>query len=183
MSSQYLDDPVQSFPPVALEDASFSGESSIAQPTVEQLLERISDLEEETANLRKLEETIHVNNHFFETLLRAGNEAVLLLNPSLTIVRLVHSILGYSEREVLGQSMMAFTHPEDAPQLEHCCARILSGEIKNCVNHTRFLTPQGEWIWVEAQITDLLDDPHVQALLVKTRRSATRPAQPPQSGA
>ena len=151
--------------------------------SIARLLERISELEEENSNLRKLEEAIHANNHFFEALLRASHEAIVLLSPSLTVVRLVHSIVGYAEKDVLGQSVLAFTHPTDRPLLENACARLLSGDAESCLIEIRVLTPGGNWLWVETQMRDLLDDPDVQAIVVNMRRlskpGAEAPALPP----
>lgn len=46
-----------------------SVDRAVTDESVRRLLERISELEDENASLRKLEETIRANNHFFEALL------------------------------------------------------------------------------------------------------------------
>jgi len=148
-----------------------SGEAVIEeQLSMARLLERISELEEENSNLRRLEETINANNHLFEALLCSIHEGILLLNPRLDILRLIHTMLGYSEKDVLGQSVLAYLHPDDAPRFEQTCASLLSGKAKTGVAETRALGPDGSWAWVEAQMTDLLDDPSVQAIVVNLRR-------------
>src|SRR6202042_984848 len=103
-----LNDQLESTSPGSLQEP-----SSMAQ-----LLERISELEHENANLQKLDAAIRANNHRFEAILRASREAIMLISPALTVVRLIHSMLGYAERDVLGQSVLTFVHPEDAPNLE-----------------------------------------------------------------
>jgi PAS domain S-box-containing protein len=147
-----------------------SVDSAAKDESVPRLLERISELEDENASLRRLEETIRVNNHFFEALLRSCHEAIVLLNPALTVVRLVHSIMGYTEKDILGQSVLAFTHPNDAPLLENACASLLSGEAKSRLFEVRALTPDGNWTWMEVHLSDLLDDPNVQAIVLNLRR-------------
>lgn len=146
------------------------GRAAIEEQPSSRLLERISELEEENANLRRLEETIHANNRFFEALLRSGHEGIILLNPSLVIVRLIHSTLGYSEKDVLGHPVLAFIHPDDVSRFEESCAHLISGHTKTEVVQTRALGPGHEWIWVEAALTDLLDDPHVQAIVLNFRK-------------
>ena len=138
--------------------------------TVAPLLERISELEEENANLRRLEQTIQANNHLFDALIRSIHEGMMLLNPRLIIVRLMHSTLGYSEKDVQGHSVLAYLHPEDASRFEQTCESVLSGQAKISAVEIRALGPDGSWIWVEAQMTDLLDDPDVQAIVVSWRR-------------
>jgi len=144
---------------------------------VAHLLERISELEEENDNLRKLEETIRRNSYLFDMLLRESREAILLLNPELTILRLVHSTLGYSEKDLLGQPALAFIHPDDAHLVEHCCSNLL----RSCAGaHTiemRGLGADGKWVWLGGYVTDMLDDPNVQAIVLNLRRIA-EPRQP-----
>ena len=139
---------------------------------VAHLLGRISELEEENDNLRKLEETIRRNSYLFDTLLRGSHEAILLLNPEMTILRLVHSALGYSERDLLGQPVLAFIHPEDAQLLEDCRSNLLSGRAVARAIEMRGLNADGKWVWLGGYVTDLLDDPNVQAIVLNLRRIA-----------
>ncbi len=139
---------------------------------VAHLLERISELEEQNDNLRKLEETIRRNNYLFDMLLRGSREAILLLNPELTILRLVHSALGYSERDLLGQPVLAFVHPDDAHLFEDCCSNLLTSRVGTQTIEMRGLHADGRWIWLAGNVTDLLDDPNVQAIVLNLRRIA-----------
>jgi PAS domain S-box-containing protein len=137
---------------------------------VAQLLERISELEEDNANLRRLEETIRTNTHMFEALLRGSHEGILLLSPELTILRVIHSAIGQTEKEVRGESLRGYVHPEDHPLLESCCAGFFNGPSERRVIEIRARGPDGKWVWVEGQVTDMLDDPDVQAIVMNFRR-------------
>lgn len=139
---------------------------------VAHLLERISELEEENDNLRKLEETIRRNSYLFDMLLRGSREAILLLNPELTILRLVHSTLGYSEKDLLGQPVLAFIHPDDAHVLEDCCSNLLRSRVGTGAIEMRGLGADGKWVGLGGHATDLLDDPNVQAIVLNLRRIA-----------
>ncbi len=144
---------------------------------VAHLLERISELEDENDNLRKLEATILRNSHLFDVLLRASQEGILLLSPDLTILRLIHSALGYSEKDLLGESVLALIHSSDAPLLEKCCSNLLSGHGEPPPVEIRTLSPDGKWIWLAAHVTDMLDDPMVQAIVLNARR-LDKPSEP-----
>jgi len=139
---------------------------------VAHLRERISELEEENDNLRKLEETIRNNSHLFDMLLRGSREAILLLNPELTILRLVHSTLGYSEGDLLGQPVLAFIHPDDAQLLGDCCSNLLRSQVGTHTIEMRGLGADGKWVWLGGYVTDMLDDPNVQAIVLNLRRIA-----------
>ena len=139
---------------------------------VAHLLERISELEEENDNLRKLEETIRRNSYLFDMLLRGSREAILLLNPELTILRLVHSALGYSERDLLGQPVVAFIHPDDAHLLEKCCSDLVRSRAGAHAIEMRALGADGKWVWLGGYVTDMLDDPNVQGIVLNLGRIA-----------
>lgn len=151
-------------------------------PVIAHLLERISELEEQNENLRNLEETIRRNGHLFDVLLRASQEAILLINPELSILRLVHSTLGYSEQELLGQSLLAFVHPKDAHRVEHYCLSVLNGCAPARAVELRGLSPTGQWIWLTGHFTDMLSDASVQAIVVNLRRT-DKPPEPAGSAA
>lgn len=142
----------------------------VEDQVVTHLRERISELEDENDNLRKLEETIRRNSYLFDVLLRASHEAILLVNPELTILRLIHSALGYSENDLVGQSVLAFIHPDDAHRLEDCLADLLRNHAEVRGIEIRGLAPDGKWIRLVGHITDMLDDPNVQAILLNLRR-------------
>jgi PAS domain S-box-containing protein len=137
---------------------------------VARLRERISELEDENDNLRKLEHTIGRNSYLFDVLLRASHEAILLVNPELTILRLIHSALGYSEKDLLGESVLTFIHPEDAYRLEDCLVELLRNRAGTCAIEMRGLGADGRWTWLAGHVTDMLDDPNVQAVVLNMRR-------------
>jgi len=157
-----------------LDPAEIPGEACLRSYCTEelqipQLLERISELEDENASLRKLEKISESNTRFFETLLYACREGILLLSPDLTVLRVIHSALGYSEGDVIGQSVLTFLNPDDAGRFEQACAGLVSGHSKTCLVDSRVHDPQGNWVWVEVQMTDLLDDTNVQAIVLNVR--------------
>lgn len=146
---------------------------------VSHLLERISELEDENDNLRKLEETIRRNSHLFDVLLRASQEAILLINPELTILRLIHSTLGYSENDLVGESVLAYIHPDDAHRLQDCLADLLRHHAEARAVEIRGLGANGKWIRLAGHLTDMLDDPNVQAIVVNLRRIDGSPGPEP----
>jgi len=142
----------------------------VEDQVVTHLRERISELEDENDNLRKLEETIRRNSYLFDVLLRASQEAILLVNPELTILRLIHSTLGYSENDLVGESVLAYIHPEDAHRLEVCLVDLLRNHAEARAIEIRGLGANGKWIRLAGHVTDMLDDPNVQAIVLNLRR-------------
>ena len=141
-----------------------------ADPAIARLLDRISELEDENTELRQLEDTIRSNMHLFEALLRNSREAILLITPEMTILRLIHSVLGYSEADLLGHQIQAFIHPDDSGVLERSFSQLLAGHSRDVVCVCRVRDASGQWNSVEVCMTDMLDDTQVQAVVLNCRR-------------
>jgi len=147
---------------------------------VAHLLERISELEQENDNLRKLEQTIRRNIYLFDALLRASKEGIMLLTPELTILRVIHSALGYAERDLLGEPLLSFIHPDDAGSLRESWSKLVTGVRGTGIIDFRALAPDGSWNWLRGHATDMLDDPNVHAIVLNMRRidKTSEPAPP-----
>ena len=81
-------------------------------------------------------------------------------------MRLIHSTLGYREEDLLGKPLQAFIHPDDVHSLEEHCSNLLRRRLEPCSIEMRCLNIDGQWIWQEAHVTDMLEDPDVQAIVL-----------------
>jgi PAS domain S-box-containing protein len=138
-------------------------------PQVDQLHERVADLEAANANLRLLDETLRRNAHLFEALVNKSKEAFLLVTPRMTVLRLVHSVLGYSDADMAGQPMLSVIHPDDREMVSDCFSRLLLGQAKAECCETRARRKDGAWMQVDVEMTDMLDDPDIQAIVLNCR--------------
>nr|AER58203.1 diguanylate cyclase/phosphodiesterase with PAS/PAC sensor [uncultured Acidobacteriota bacterium] len=138
--------------------------------TVEQLRDRISELELENSSLRRLEETIRKNSRLFEALLEKCQEGIGLITPDLMVLRLIHSLAGYEEVDVSGQPFLSLIHPDDASCFQEAFSTLLSAPAKGGTCEFRFKKKDGNWTWVECQMTDMSDDPDVQAILMNSEK-------------
>jgi two-component system, NtrC family, sensor kinase len=136
---------------------------------MDQLRDRIAELEEENANLKQLDDTIRKNIRLFDRILFRSREGILLLTPDMIILRLIHSSVGYSAANLSGQPVLQFVHPEDASRFRKSFSELLSAQSKTARCEIRLMMNEGNWAWVEAEMTDLLDDPDVQAILLNGR--------------
>ncbi len=138
-------------------------------PSVDELRERVSELEAENAVLRQLDDAFRRNVRLFEALLARSQDAILLVTPQLTFLKVVHSVLGNTDRELTGQPVLSVLHPDDGARVSETFGRLLSGQHKSVMCECRALGRDGEWHWVEVEMTDLLDDPDVQAIVLNGR--------------
>jgi len=132
---------------------------------IEKLTSRISELEEEQTNLRLLDEAVRRNTAMFEALVANSSDGIALTGPDRRIVKIVKATLGYNPAELSGAQLESLIHVEDADILSDCYVELLSRRSKSVEFEGRFRRPDGSYGWICAKLTDMLDDPNVQAIV------------------
>ena len=143
--------------------------SKTAESPLEQLQERVAELEAENATLRQLQETIRRNAKIFEAVLRKSHEGFLLVTPQLTFLKAIHSVLGNRNEDLVGHSLLAKIHPEDGAHVTQAFVGLLANPSQSVTVECRVSDPQGQWHRMEVEMTDMLDDPDVQAVVWNAR--------------
>jgi PAS domain S-box-containing protein len=133
------------------------GDSS--EEEINQLRDRLTELQDVNARLRRLDETIQKNERLFERLLLRSHEGIVLVSQDLIILRLIHSSLGFQEMDVSGQPILPFIHPDDAPDFLKLFGQVVNAHAKSVSCDFRAENKTGNWVWVRCDMTDLLDDP------------------------
>ena len=146
------------------------------QDELQSLRERISELDEQVANLQRLEETIKRNNRLFEALLVSSKDGIALTRPDATVIRIIKSALDYGSTEVTGLSIFDLIHPDDRVAMRQCYAELMKGHGSRVRHEVRMLSPDGSPVWVESTVTNMLDDPNVQAIVHNYRNITQRKA-------
>jgi PAS domain S-box-containing protein len=143
-------------------------------PVLEQLRDRISELEAENAGLRQSDEAVRRNACLFEALLRRSQEGIFLLTPQMTILRMIHSILGYTDQDSAGRSVLSRIHPDDRVRVSEAFSRLMRDPSQSVLCECRARDQAGRWSWMEVEMTDMLDDPDVQAIVFNNRNITQR---------
>ena len=142
--------------------------------SIEELRERVNELEVENARLLSLEKSLCRNARLFEALLAHSHDSIVLMTPQLTFLKVVHSVLGYNDCELAGQPLLPMVFPDDVPVVSETFERVVSGQENTAVCHCRALDKDGSWRWMEVKMTDMLNDPDVQAIVLNSRRIEPR---------
>jgi PAS domain S-box-containing protein len=143
-------------------------ESVIVDPA-QQWIERVSGLEEEIRNLRRLHLTIERNNTLFEALLASSRDGITLTRLDGTIIRAVRPILGYEVSELPGTPIYKLLHAEDCEALRAAYRRLGDREQGQIELELRLHRPDGSFAWVQCTLTDMLDNPAVLAIVINYR--------------
>jgi PAS domain-containing protein len=149
--------------------------SSIDTPEnreIRQLRDRVSELEEENLNLRKLDEILRKTLRLFDLVLAKSHEGIVLVTPDLVVLRLIHSAVGYQETEVSGQTVLSLIHPDDVAVFQKTFSELVNGQAKSAVCEFRIRQRDESYVQIAGEMTDLLDDPDVQAILLNVRAVA-----------
>lgn len=78
------------------------------------------------------------------------------------------SILGIPPEEFIGKSAFEFIHPEDKARVLNEFSS-LESKKKVKIAPFRFKDSNGNWRWVETNVTNLIEDPNVEGIIVNSR--------------
>lgn len=126
---------------------------------------QLSDLQEENANLRLLDQSMRRNNALFEALLANSAVGIALTGPDRRIVRVVRGLTGYSPGDLAGALIEDVAIPEDREAIVDCYKLLLNRSCQQVRREFRIRRADGSIRWFAATLTDMLDDPNVQAIV------------------
>ena len=78
-------------------------------------------------------------------------------------------LFGYREGELLGKNCFDYIHRDDLPRILEQFKGLLHQHKKIHVPPYRFQSAGGEWLWMEAIVTNQLDHPDIQGVVVSVR--------------
>jgi PAS domain S-box-containing protein len=113
----------------------------------------------------------------FKAVVENSTEGFMFLNPDGTIKFRSNSysgINGYSSEEVIGKSGFSTIHPDDQEPIREAWELILARPGSSGTKEFRSKHKDGTWVWIESTIKNMLDVPHVQALVLSSRDISIR---------
>lgn len=116
----------------------------------------------------------------FRAIVEKSWSGVVLLTQSLAFSYAGASterLLGYSERDLMGASILGFVHPRERQSARQLFANLLEAPSRELQGELRFLHKNGSWVWLEGFAQNLLHDPSVGAIVVNYRDISQRKAQ------
>jgi two-component system, cell cycle sensor histidine kinase and response regulator CckA len=81
----------------------------------------------------------------------------------------IQRVLGLTPDELLGESLLAFVHPEDRPRVEVEWEHLLSGPGRRATLQHRVRTGEGGWRVVDTVAENLLQDRDVRGVVISSR--------------
>jgi len=112
-------------------------------------------------------------------LLERSTDAALILRSDAVVTYAspaVRQLFGWQDDAIIGNPISDFLHPDDRIALGGFLRRLLVKPGAHPPLELRLLR-DGDWIWAEAALTNLLDDPVVRGVVCNLRLSIRRTAQ------
>lgn len=115
----------------------------------------------------------------FRALVENSSDAIALTDPQGCILYAspsVTRVLGYQPRDIVGRKALDFVHPGDRRQLRRAMRNMLEQPRVPLPFQMRASRKTGEWCWVEATGSNLLDEPGIAAVVFNCRDIGDRKA-------
>ncbi|SHF98123.1 PAS domain S-box-containing protein [Cnuella takakiae] len=107
----------------------------------------------------------------YRALVSGGSDLVGIVAPQgqyIYVGASVTHLLGYFPGELVGRSAFELIHPDDLPALQQQLEKVLPEKSIRFAPY-RFCNKAGEWRWMDTRVTNLVDDPDINGLVVNSR--------------
>lgn len=118
---------------------------------------------------RKTQLQLEENERRFRALVEQGSDGIAILDEQGNLKYItpsIQKILGYSVAEVMKLNLFELLHPDDMAGVELKVLESLENPGESIPGYTsRMRHKNGSWRWLEAVVTNMLDDPAVQGIV------------------
>ncbi len=105
----------------------------------------------------------------YRALVENGADALVILDATgkpVYVSPSISNVLGYSEREAMDLNLFEIIHPDDVPGIVQKMEEVMAHPGVPLPGYTsRTRHKDGSWRWLEATLTNLLHDPHIQGIV------------------
>ena len=121
---------------------------------------------------KRVEAAVHASEERFRAMIENGLDDISLLDANGTLLWESPSVirsLGYLVDTFVGKNIFEIVHPEDQGWTSDLYAKVLQAPGSREAGTFRLRHADGSWRWIEALVTNMLNNPSVQAIVVNYR--------------
>jgi PAS domain S-box-containing protein len=136
------------------------------------LAKKVEELEAEITERKRVEAALRKSEERFRALIENAPDGIALLGADGRLRQVTPSsqrILGYIPEDEIGQDPIEKTHPDDLPELLGVLNDLIQNATGVFTKEYRFRHKDGSWRWLESTISNLLNEPSVEALVFNYR--------------
>lgn len=122
------------------------------------------------------EQALQISEKRFRTLVHNASDITTILGPDGSIIYESASFyrqFGYTEEQILGQSVFQFIHPDDIEAVGEAFGSVLNHLEPSPITF-RFKAYNNQWVYLEAIGNNQLDDPAIRGIVVNSRDVSER---------
>ncbi len=126
---------------------------------------------------RRADEAVRASEERFRTLIQRSADAIQLVTPDGTLLYSsdsVEVVLGYRPEEIAGANIAPYVHPDDLPAVVAWISEVSETPDATATRQYRVRHRDGSWVWIEATITNQLDNPIINAIVGNFRNITER---------
>ncbi|MBP6732228.1 MAG: PAS domain S-box protein, partial [Chitinophagales bacterium] len=134
---------------------------------------------EKAKQLAAAQQQLVFNQNRFKAIIEKGVDMVTLRDVEGALLYVSPSVnagLGYSTHEILGTQNVLHLHPDDIAAMNEQVALMRQIPGSSFFRRQRLKHKNGHWVWCEGTITNLLDEPGVNAVVSNFRDVSDRMA-------
>ena len=108
----------------------------------------------------------------FQALIQSSSDVISILGPDGRIrfqSPATRSVFGYDPETTIGMDIGEFVHPEDADRMTSTFRQVMAGAGPSLVCECRIRHSDGSWRNTETRMSNLLDEPSVEGIVLNTR--------------
>jgi len=121
---------------------------------------------------KRTKEAVQASEKRFRALIQNGLDNISLLAADGTLLwesPAVQSTLNYETDQFVGRNIFEIMHPDDLGWTGEAFQKVLQEPGSSRHESFRLRNSKGEWRWVEAIATNMLHEPHIEAVVINYR--------------
>ena len=130
------------------------------------------DIFEKTKRHDEMEELLIQNEKRYRALIEKSKDMITLVSSDSKLIYCspsIKTILGYSIDELLHKRDYEFIHPDDISDFQNKIKEIKENPGQSFSNQQRLFHKNGHWIWCEGTVTNMLNEPGINAIVSNFR--------------
>lgn len=133
---------------------------------------RVDGTASDITKRKEVEIALRDSEYKFRSLIENNSDAIMILDKDAVASYASNSlerVSGYTPEEVIGRSELNFIHPSDLSVAQHYLDNAIINPGKTISVSYRRLKKGGTYIWCEGTLTNLLNEPAVNGIIVNFR--------------
>lgn len=142
--------------------------NQLNDPAINAIVTNFRDVTER----KNAEQAVKDSEERFRALIEKSREVIVLTDRARKIAYVspsIQDILGYESGALMGSMIFDLYHPDDQAAMKELVTELIKEPGGHAKHQLRLRHKDGSWRWIEATVSNRLDDPTIQSLIGNLR--------------